>query len=411
MRKDKREVNSSKTYVWRLGLMVLIGLTGLTGCSDDSEEGRGQRVTIEAQSCAVGYAEETGTRGFGATRSDPQSPTWPPDGYYLYDGLNSQFAGRKDLMGKSIGVFFAQSGSATPEEGTFFYSDYDSNWHMSNTEISSGNYFLYGFIPTEDADHATISSTDYSNGAVLTIHDLDAVTPSDVCVIIGAKDGTASDVVTGLQAGSFNTTLKPMGTSASTGNNNFIFLLFDHLYSALRFNFLVDSEYAKLRTIKLRQLELVAYSDDSGGAVKAKYNVTISLQKTTDGSSPITGVTFTPDQSSGNVAPVSLYDWENEPARYLTLSDTEPTSFMGSFVPGNLLFFKLRSTYDVFDRQGNLIRERCQAENTFDLRTKFGSYTSATRGHSYSYTITVQPTYIYVLSEPDLDNPTMVISN
>ena len=63
MRKDKREVNSSKTYVWRLGLMVLMGLTGLTGCSDDSEEGRGQRVTIEAQSCAVGYAEETGTRG------------------------------------------------------------------------------------------------------------------------------------------------------------------------------------------------------------------------------------------------------------------------------------------------------------------------------------------------------------
>jgi hypothetical protein len=202
-----------------------------------------------------------------------------------------------------------------------------------------------------------------------------------------------------------------MGTSASTGDNNFIFLLFDHLYSALRFNFLVDSEYAKLRTIKLRQLELVAYSDDSGGAVKAKYNVTISLKQTTDGSSPITGVTFTPDLSSGNVAPVSLYDWENEPARYLTLSDTEPTSFMGSFVPGNLLFFKLRSTYDVYDRQDNLIRERCQAENTFDLRTKFGSYTSATRGHSYSYTITVQPTYIYVLSEPDLDNPTMVISN
>jgi hypothetical protein len=232
-----------------------------------------------------------------------------------------------------------------------------------------------------------------------------------VCVIIGAKDGTADNTVTGLQAGSFATQLKPTGTSATSQDKNFIFLLFDHLYSALRFNFLVDAEYAKLRTIKLRQLELVAYSDDNGGAVKAKYNVRITLQKTTDGSSPITDVTFTPDPSSGDVDPVLLYDWENEPSRYLTLSDTDPTSFMGSFVPGDNVYFKLRSTYDVFDRQGNRIRERCQAENSLDLRTKFGSFLTTTRGHSYSYTITVQPTYLYVLSEPDLDNPTMVISN
>lgn len=410
-------MNSSKTYIWRLGLMVLIGLTGLTGCSDDSEEGRGPRVTIEAQSGAVGYAEETGTRGFGATRSDPESPTWAPD-YYLYKDLNSPFEGRKDLMNKSIGVFFAQSGSATPEEGIFFYSDYDELWHLSNTEILTGDYFLYGFIPTEDAAGAAISSADYSDGAVLTIHDLDAVTPSDVCVIIGAKDGTDNNTVSDLQAGSFATHLNPTGTSATSGDKNFIFLLFDHLYSALRFNFLVDSEYAKLRTIKLRQLELVAYSDDNEGAVKAKYNVSITLQKKTDGSSPITNVTYTPDPSSGDVNPVFLYDWKNDHSRYLTLSATEPTSFMGSFVPGDNVYFKLRSTYDVYDKnvttehpEGNLIRERCQAENSFDLRMKFGSFLTTTRGHSYSYTITVEPTYIYMLSEPDLDNPTMVISN
>jgi hypothetical protein len=33
------------------------------------------------------------------------------------------------------------------------------------------------------------------------------------------------------------------------------------------------------------------------------------------------------------------------------------------------------------------------------------------RGHCYSFKIKVQPTYLYVLSEPDLDNPTMSFGN
>jgi hypothetical protein len=83
---------------------------------------------------------------------------------------------------------------------------------------------------------------------------------------------------------------------------------------------------------------------------------------------------------------------------------------MGCFVPGDHTYFKLRTTYDVFDRQGNKIREGCQAENTFDLRSKFDSYMSTVRGQRYSYTITVSPTYLYMLSEPDLDNPTLTIN-
>jgi hypothetical protein len=91
---------------------------------------------------------------------------------------------------------------------------------------------------------------------------------------------------------------------------------------------------------------------------------------------------------------------------------------LGCFVPGDYHHFKLRSTYDVYDNNktvehpdGNLIRQGCQAENSFDLTKKFGNELQVTRGHSYSYTITVQPTYLYMLSEPDMDNPTLIIDN
>lgn len=393
-----------------MGLLGLFGLIGLVGCSDDSEEVVKQRLNLESLPCAVGYEEEAGTRVVSLTRSDPSSPSWAP-GYYLYDVLNGAFEGRKNLMNKSIGVFFAKAGTTYPEEGTFFYNEYDGKWQLNNKDISTDDYFLYGFIPTEDAESVTIApNSKYEDGAVLTIHGLNSVTPSDVCVIIGAKDGTGENTVAGLQAGSFATHLYP------TGNNtyhNYIFLLFDHLYSALRFRFTIDAEYAKLRTIKLRKLELVAYSNENGGGVKAKYDAAITLKSNTTGTSPIVGsVLFTPISTSDDVAPVPLYEWDGDPANDLVLSTTAPSDFMGQFVPGDHTYFKLRSTYDVYDKAAtpNLIRHNCQAENTIDLRAKFQTEGSL-RGHSYSYTITVQPTYLYVLSEPDLDNPTLKIED
>lgn len=388
-------------------LLALLTLLALLGCSDDSEQKPvPQRLNFNAQSCAIGYEEEAGARAISPTRRTPSSPSWAA-GYYLYNDLNSMFADQKDLQHKSISVFFTKD-DADPLAGTFFYSEFDSKWHLNNTEVTPSEYFLYGFIPTEDADRVTIApNTAYSNGAVLTIHGLNAVTPSDVCVIIGAKDGTDEDHVTDLQAGMFATRLN---ATDNTGHN-YIFLLFDHLYSALRFRFTIDAEYAKLRVIKLRKLELVAYSNNSEAGVKAKYDATITLRKNNTGMSPIVGnVSFTPVTTSNNVDPVALYDWRDNVANYIILQTDTPTEFMGTFVPGDNVYFKLRSTYDVFDRQGNLVRQGCQAENTIDLREKFGSFLATTRGHSYTYTITVQPTYLYVLSEPDLDNPTVRIN-
>ena len=85
---------------------------------------------------------------------------------------------------------------------------------------------------------------------------------------------------------------------------------------------------------------------------------------------------------------------------------------MGCFVPGENTYFRLRTTYDVFDREGSPIRQQCQAENTIDLRGRFDQdLLSASRGHCFSYTIKVQPTYAYVLSKNDLDNPDLTLSN
>jgi hypothetical protein len=279
---------------------------------------------------------------------------------------------------------------------------------------NTGTYYLYGYIPKEDAEGVTISPNDtYSNGAVLTINGLNAVTPSDVCVVIGAKrghdvddDNTGTDESPeGLQAGQFavvvNRVVKEGGGASSS---NYIFLLFDHIYSALRFRFSVQTEYAALRTIKLRKLELTPYQDDQKTGVNTKFNATIQLKKNDDKVSPIVGdVDFTPVESEASALDVPIFDGEVELPTYQF-----PLEFLGCFVPG-CKYFKLRCTYDVYDNNNNLIRQGCEAENDFDLDSKFGNEAHVMRGHCYSYSITVQPTYLYVLSEPDMDNPTVTI--
>lgn len=389
----------------------LIGLTSLVvlaGCSKDEPQGMTSQLNegIEAQPYVTEYEEMHGARTWEA----PTRAAWtPPSPYVSYNDLTHKGLNQKDLSLESIGVFFTKD-DAEPMEGIFFYQN--SKWQLKNKDnedVNAGDYYLYGYIPREDAKSASIvPNGSYSNGAVLTIKDLSALTQSDVCIIVGAKEGTDDQTVDGLQTGSFLTHLNP---TTGEGNHNYIFLLFEHLYSALRFKFTIDADYAALRTIKIRKLELVSYSDDNGGIVRAKYDAVITLQKTT-GASPIVGnVHFIPDENSAPVAPKEIYNWYGNPANYVTLTTSTPSTFMACFVPGENTYFKLRTTYDVFDREDVLIRQECQAENTIDLRNSFDqALLSASRGHCFSYTIKVQPTYAYVLSDKDIDNPELKIS-
>ena len=54
------------------------------------------------------------------------------------------------------------------------------------------------------------------------------------------------------------------------------------------------------------------------------------------------------------------------------------------------------------------IRYGCEAENVINLYGLF-NIVGSLRGQMFKVTIKVIPTYLYVLSEPDMDNPTLKI--
>ena len=359
-------------------LIGLIGLIGLMGCSKAEEEQLSNDTTIEVMSYVAGFEENT-----FATRS------WvPPTPYVRY--------GETD---KTIGIAFTEN-NTEPKLDYFFASS--GKWRTNIDDIKARTYYLYGYVPHFSGMSMSITdhndaNANYSAGAKVTLSNVPAVMPSDLCVVIGAKEGTDKETVTGLRKGYF------AYQGSASAESNFVFLLFDHLYAALQIRMKVHGDYAALRTIKLKSLSLKTSA--SGAASSQKTDIMVDL-KATDGSNPdenpIQTITYTP---SGSAMTDPMEFWSSE-SEELT---TAPKTFIGHFMPDGITTLVLTSVYDVYDTQGNLIRKDCKATNTMELSELLTDQATTLRGRRYTINMTIKPTYLYMLSEPDLDNPTVKI--
>lgn len=406
-----------------MGLMI--SLMMLWACTSDEEvieaPAPEHEMPIELSASAVRYQEEE------EPAANRRSWT-PPSGYYLYSNLYEDngshyvnFA-NVNLANKSIDAFFTRANGEEPADAapeSDYYSTKDNYpYHgrlryMSSTEkwqlsirkvdiekIKYGDYYVYGFIPGNAADDATIErlpepDDDFKNGAKLTIKGL-RTAGYDACVTIGAKEGPDKDHDNGLVACDFKINLKKTAVDVK----NYLYLLFDHLGSALTIGIKVDGDYNLLRTIKLKQLTLQTATDTE--LMTEKADVEVWLDK--DGSgNPITKLTYNPTGSSGTGSPV----YQSDDGLKLT---TSYQSFLSHFLPiSDVTKVVITSLYDVYDKKNNLVRKDCKASNTIRLSDIIPYFLGVQRGWKYGINMTVKPTYLYVLSDPDLNNPTVTV--
>lgn len=329
---------------------MVIGLMLIAGCSSDSS---GEQQTNNNQVLHI-TAYTTSYQDIASSRRAA------PSGFTVY-------APTTDF---SVGLFMMSSETPTPSVQYIRRSN--NTWHSSILVKGGANYEIYGFMPRFDGMTPTISKTDGT--ITMTLPNIDAVSAQDVCVITGVSDATAN--VTPVE-----------GSFAYTGRSdvNNINVLMDHLFAAVSFNFSVDANFNNLRKIKLKKLELQATNE--------KATATVTLTSNNPGPSPVTTVSYS---TSGTKATATFF--ESEAGEQLPTADIKnslcyfaPTLSTG----GNLT---LLSTYDVYDRTGTkLIRKDCTAKNKVP-----NLYTS--RGERVTVNLTVNPTYIYQLSDADLDN-------
>ena len=375
-----------------MGLMGLIGLMGLMGCSKDEAAEPITERSAEVQLAGYVAGYEEAIRANRAYEANPITRGWtPPTGYSVFE--NSEH---------SISVFFTQGTDAGEER--FFFTN-NGKWRVNGNAIATGTYQFYGYVPHDKSITTTVThldnSSSYADGAVLTLSNVPTVTPSDYCVMIGAKNGdgngysTPGDYsITGLQRGNFQYV-------ATGGGNNYVFLLFDHLFSAMRLRMKVLPDYNAERTIKLKELKLRTFANET--PTKKKTTITITLTANNEANDPITNVLFTPYGEATEAG--SMYI--SEDGFELTEDFQE---FTGHFMPQGVDKVILESTYDVYDKKGNLVRPSCTASNTINLNM-FSGQSEALRGRRYTVNLTINPTYLYVLSEPDLNSPDVTIEN
>lgn len=277
--------------------------------------------------------------------------------------------------------------------GNFTYS---SGWSNSGVSVKEHEqYYMYGFMPAGSYS-SSISATatelngDYSRGADLTISGLPIFTRKDFCAIVGVQRISATSEATNIIEGNY-------GYLSGLNSENYVNLLMDHLYGELALQFKVDADYYALRHIKLKSVTLKY--DNNGGDEAANVNVTVRLRAGNGlGQS---SVVYTP---TGNKASHAILENGS------TFLDSDATA-IGSVVkcPPSLFdqagtYMTLTCTYDVCrtDNANTVIRANCTASNKMRVL-------GMDHGKTNTVTVTIAPTYLYVLTDPDLDNPTIYI--
>lgn len=267
---------------------------------------------------------------------------------------------------------------ASPKLERITYNTSTKKWNAYFEVEKNKTFTVYGYMPKTGEMSSTLEKTD-AGAATLTISNMKPVTTDDICIITGVKDTDS-----GLKEGQFSWST-PM-EEIETYN---ISLLMDHLYAAAQFRLKIDADYASLRTIKLKTMTL--------STNKGSVDATVMLTHNDTGASPISSVTY---DASGSSSTADIYNSNEGTA----LDKTTPLSVNAYFAPGLSSNLTLVSTYDVYDSKDNLIRQNCTATNKLPNL-------EAIRGQRVLLNMTVNPTYLYVLSDPDLDNPTITIGN
>ncbi len=345
----------------------------VSGCSYDDIDPRGtenlRKVHLSGYVAPKMAAEGTRSLPSGYTKYEPAFVTG-------------------DVREASVHLFLTtDKETGLCRNGKLYYDAAHQEW-ASDFEVHSGvQYYIYGFLPDTttmvSSSSIVAAAGKFANGATLTLNGLKPVLPTDLCVLVGVKRRmnlledieSSSEVV---QPGSFGY-LAPY-------TDVYMYGLLDHLYANIDIVMDVDSAYNELRTIKLKSCQLNTVTGS------AELSAAIPLSANTTGASPIGTIVYTPGSGSDGGGCYLQIPSDSVLSRI-------PKTLHAYVCPGAPSSYELKTVYDVFDRSGQCVRRNVTVVNKL-------SY-SLSRGQSQTINATVTPTYLYQLSNPDFDNPTI----
>ena len=287
----------------------------------------------------------------------------------------------------TIRTFLTEATSVVEAEGLFQYTG--AVWNSNLSVKEERQYYLYGYMPsTLRGTFAKPAGGEYSDGVDLTFSNLPDISGDDPCVVVGVQRVESETSTAEVTEGHY-------GYLSGIVGKNYVNLLMGHLYSSLQLAFKLDEQYAQLRSIRLKEVML----NSTFGNVSTTLNIRSGYG--------VGEPTFTKSDDANRSVPF--------------LSTTESPKVLGkehvinaltldqlvycapSIFDANGTYVSITTKYDVLDKQGINLGERT---STNKLRI---TASSLIPGQKKLVTITVRPSYLYVLSDFDLDNPVLTI--
>ena len=339
-------MKSEKRHIgWLMGSMLMLLLTA---CSSDSAD---DTRKVEKEEWEDARIELRGVTRAGTTDS----------------GMGDIHVFLKDDDGIYEGAFKYHNETAT------------HYWTAQNLKVKPGthNFWLYGYMPAIEGITGQVL-----NQRQLKLSGIPPISPEDICIVTGVKVYESS--VLPLR-GTFEFEYKNSDYNDVTVLN----LLLEHMLGHVDFKFKIGSRYSQLRKIKVKSLTIKTTSQSSISA-------TINLPANTE---DVVTINYT---ATGDVQEYTTTLLNTATPVELTTTGVSMGSGINVAVGTGLSEnFILESEYEVYDLKNNLLSTRTASNNL--------SGALPVMGQKKEVVLTIEPTYLYQLSDDDLNNPEVTI--
>ncbi len=284
----------------------------------------------------------------------------------------------------------------------------DGGWRSTLEVEADKSYYVYSYTSLPGATDYSLNFTNQDD-VNLTFKGLNIISNTDPLVSTAAAGAFLvknpdSSAYPELTEGSFS--IGEVETPANDKSTK-VFLAMKHLFAKATLSFKVDPTYNELRTIKVKQ---VTVSTTAGGTLPGDHK--INFKKNTDIAQLVKDETTSVSDASqtsvdilrGESSTVTFDDPDAKDCVTLVPDLIEfgwftflPATYLG----GNNPSLSITVTYDVYDKSNPAVplREDQTATNGNILKNLTSG---GAAGNNYRINLTVNPTYLIVLSDTDV---------
>ena len=322
--------------------------------------------------------------------------------------LYSEYTGDRQILSVNAIAFSPNSNDrASDKDGAGSFIPLQAGgWRTVVTVEQNYRYNLYVYSQAMPAPVAPQFNYNGSSTSLTFNNGLYLLTELDPLVCIAAAGDLRADSETdpatypALTEGVFNIGNITKVTEGDVEKTTKAFLALDHLYAKATLSFKVDETYNELRDIRIKKVEI----STANGTLTGTHTFTFgnnSLNIPTGNGITVGGDAATIRLFSCQPTDVVQPDADKD---YFTLPTTATTFGSFCFLPLNpLKTISLTVTYDICDKAGNVTRANQTAVNNSLFSGISNNGGKAERGVNYKINVTVSPTYLYVLSDGDVD--------